>query len=188
MPDLEQIQAKFRKNDEEEKKRRGGDDSEGSSNGSFAKSDVDKDDDLAEFETVEFPVDEDSARSSLNLDNISTASSQEVSSSEPPPVIHVENVDSVTTSMDRDELSTQQQPQRHNRQQQQAKKAPEIKIPPPPSDTDGDTAKMHPSSTTSDFLIRFNELYSSSPMLFLLMLVVAVVPVAIVVQMMLFRS
>eukprot|EP00111_Clytia_hemisphaerica_P019269 TCONS_00056884-protein len=112
MPDLEQIQAKFRNTPKDERNGTGnrvenGGDSERSSNSSASKLNGEKEDELAEFETKEFPSsDHESARNSQIFDNVSTSSSQDASSTgsssqQPivnmsPPVIQVENVESVT--------------------------------------------------------------------------------------------
>jgi len=184
MPDLEQIQAKFRAaaNDSRDGGKGGGDDSEVSSNSSATRCNGDtKEDELAEFETKEFP-EHDSARDSANFDNISTSSSQDAAMGPPPPphftipgpppVIQVEGVpdtaeshQATTTPLNRREVelknsATNTASSTHKQQQQQ------------PITTDSTTTKPTPLSTV----------VSQNPIFFWILLVAAVVPLAYIIQ------
>lgn len=110
MPDLEQIQAKFRAENTSKKTEDKGDDSEVSSETSAKVNG--ENDELAEFETKEFPANHNYARDSANDDSISTSSSQDAlppsqttSTTPSPPIIQIETVN-VTESAPFEQVKT----------------------------------------------------------------------------------
>lgn len=176
MPDLEHIQAKFRK------KGKDGDDSL-SSDGSLAKNDEKDGRSLAEFETEEFPADQSSARSSLNLDSISTSSSQDASNSTQAtpseqhtiPAIYVQDPESKTTT------AADEKPPRTKPETPPATATPE-------GGDGGTVSKQTEDIDSGDLLTKFNAFYYRNPMFFWLLVVIAIVPIAILIQVTIFRS
>ena len=208
MPDLEQIQAKFRTPRDETNS------SAASSNNSSAsrlngKDDGDEDE-LAEFETKEFPSTSDHDTTSRNSaifdDDISTSSSQEVMSGvspmatpiisgvAPPPIIRVEGVSATGDDLEHDQRSqtktkTADSRKRNNRTVSTSTRTQKDIVDSPPTLT---TQQSSATSTTSlppppkeDLsslvLAKANKIYGN-PVYFWLLLVLAIIPIAYVIQ------
>ena len=182
MPDLEQIQAKFRNTPKDERNGGGGrddgGDSERSSNSSASKLNGDKEDELAEFETKEFPSsDHESARNSQVFDNVSTSSSQDASSTgsssqQPiinmtPPVIQVENVEAVT------EDQTEKTPDIDHVDSPAVQTQPKQNI---------QESKQTVPTTVNTLSATLDNLTGGNPALLWVILVLVIIPIAYIIQ------
>ena len=217
MPDLEQIQAKFRtprNNGDEESddtnhnnsksgKTRRGTSSGASSNNSSASRLNGEADELAEFETKEFPSsDHESSNrhSQLFDDSASTSSSQEASmtplntpyqkdgptSFPRTPVIQVEGVDEEKHHRQSRSLSTSTDFNKTGASQKQRELDNVDSVVPLRHATNSVTTSKQPLTQEADvasvMLTKVNQVYGN-PVLFWLLLVLVIIPIAYIIQM-----